>query len=532
MRNDRWTDGVYHNIRQEFIMKFNIETWFDAVKNNRTDIVQRFLENKFDVETRDKTQRTALHVAACNNALDVAKFLLMKTSADIEAQMSDQGTPIMDAVACNHVQMVMLLLQYRANAAAQDINEWTLMHWIADEDCLELVDLIYNHKKNLLVAKRWNGIAPLHMVRSATMAEKLITLGSPVYDITSEYGSTPLIEAVEQDQIEVALCLIKHGANILHENFRKESAFTIAKQRNQILYKLLVKIVTPAYDKKGHRRRDKKSPFEKNITMALSAPQRGVNEKLIEIHASRRIDLFFYLLIAYYNTKLIINIEETHIQHGEGKKKQKHSAACHSAILTSLWDTLHQSPAGSTASVKSYQTSILNDTHFENSLNSTVELDESVNYFDTNYIEGRSQTNLKMRAKAIDILNKVSLGQLDPIEGTNRFLDEMHENFLSIENAYFNAPELKTSPKLTRPAIFNAQYKGTFFNACGFSRSQDAPEKPILQDDYIHMLLSSSKTQRAHFEQSFFNNRKKRIEAYNTIKQEMKLPVQYQNILV
>lgn len=511
-----------------YILKFNTKTWFKAITENNVEIVQRFLDKNFNVETKNETNRTALHVAAEHNALDVARILLRRTTANIEAKISDQGTPLMDAVACDHMEIVRIFLQYNANVCVQDTNEWTLMHWIANEDCLNLVDIIHHSAKHLIFMKRWNGIAPLHMVRSAGMAEKFIALGAPVDDVADEYGSTPLIEAVEQNRIKVALCLIKHGANILHQNHKKKSAFTISEQSNQTLYQLFKQIVAPPLNKQGYRTR-KKSAFNDNITMALSCTQMGIDQLLIENHASRRVDLFFYTLIAYYNTKLFVEIEDTFLQHGLGTKKQN-SAACHSAILTSLWDTNHTSPPATDHNFTSYRTSILNGTHFENSLNATVELDVSVNYFDTNYIEGRSATHLKMRVIALAILNKVSRGELDPIEGMNCFLSKMHKNFMSIQSDYFNNKELKSSPKLSRQAIFTAQYKGTFFNSCAFQTIENAPDDIILKDDYVNMLLASSKEERINLNRNptnFFGSKEKRRMAFKCIKQEMNLPVQY-----
>lgn len=512
--------------------------WFRAVKHNDTEVIGDLLQNGFDIEACNDTQRTALHVAAENNAVDVA-ILLLRHHANIEAKMSDKGTPLLDAAACGHVEMTLLLLTHGANFAAKDQNEWGVMHWIANEDQLRLIDALCLQRpeliSNWLTAKRWNGIAPIHMVSSAHMTKKLIALGVTVDEVTSEYGSTPLIEATEQNQLDIVICLVRHGANILHTNHRHETALDIADRTSAHTIKAFFE---ETLSKQNNPQR-KKTNYMDNRTAALQMRHEGVDLRHIKFHASLRMDLFFFTLIAYYQSKLTIDIEQTNRQHGQGSNKTN-TAACHSAILTSLWDTerersSHHYNTRNAPTVTSYRTGILNGTHFEDSLNLTVELDKAVNYFDTQCIEGKTKTNQKMRAAALNILNDVSSGKYDPIAGMNQFLNLLHRHFLTIQTAYIGHKELVTSPKATRSDIFTAQYKGSFYNTCGFKSEKRAPDRIELHEDYIQAQLPLTKKERTSLrdQPGLFSTRdKKKIyqAAFLRVKQDMDLPVQYQHI--
>ncbi len=546
--------------------KINNDKWFIATKKNDVNTIKNLLKNNLNIEVRNKKQQTALHVATQHNALEVIELLiqhhcdleakdkeqrtalhiaaengtteaaeiLIKNGSHIEAKMSDGATPIIHAVGNKKRQMVLLLLKSGAKVDAKDESGWSVMHWAAHTNDLQITTLLYQHKRQLIFSVLSNGLAPLHMAESPKMVKKLIALGTPVDLIMKEDQNTPLIEAVYQAQVAVAICLVNQGANILYVNEKGQSAFSLSKITSLELYSFFEKIVSPVKNKSQRLVRTQVA-FEKNDTMALSLKKNGIDRQLIQTHASRRVDLFFYTLIAYYNSKLTVHIEDTHIQYGKGSRKNN-THACHSAILPSLWDTIHEEPSHTqntrnNPGVTSYRTGILNRTHFEKSLNATVELDVSVNYFDSNYVESHSTQQNGMRAKALAILNQTSQGKSDPIKGLKTFLTHMRDNFLAKKQCYLDKENLKTSPKETRSAIYKAEFYGTFFNACGFNKEEEIPNKIQIQEDYIIASLPLSSAERVFFPHLDRVKKKEMIQkAYQTIKHDMDLPVKYLNI--
>lgn len=136
-------------------------------------------------------------------------------------------------------------------------------------------------------------------------------------------------------------------------------------------------------------------------------------------HANRRVDLFFYTLIAYYLTGLNPTNGHTSLQHGKGRHINADTAAtvgCHSSFTPSLLDeTIYQNRPYSRK-----RKSLVCHTHFMDSLNATMELPPFVNQLDE-LIEGAC------RPKCMKILTAVSYGKINPIEGLTLFLQMMKE---------------------------------------------------------------------------------------------------------
>lgn len=232
----------------------------------------------------------------------------------------------------------------------------------------------------------------------------------------------------------------------------------------------------------------KKTNYVDNLTIGLACERSGkIEPQAIIEHAQRRIDMFFYTLILYYKSNLTVQIDDTIFQHGAGTNQ---TAACHSAILPALWETeilipSHQMNTRNNPLMMKKKTSILDGTHFQQSINSTVELHQSVNYFETHYLEGKKSEN-KMRNKALAIINRVSNETINPTQGMLEFLIALNLTFNNVKKDYFTKSELKTSPKETRSCIFDCEKKGSFQST--WHENMDT-NHPTLNDDYVDTML-------------------------------------------
>lgn len=145
----------------------------------------------------------------------------------------------------------------------------------------------------------------------------------------------------------------------------------------------------------------------------------AMSKELIIEHANRRVDLFFYTLIAYYKTGILPTYGRTSLQHGRGRTTRKNiniSEACHSSFTPSLLDkTIYQNNKNGEK-----HKSLLSDTHLMDNLNSTVELPPFVNDLD-DLLENTC------REPCLTILRDVSLGTINPIEGLTQFLNMMNK---------------------------------------------------------------------------------------------------------
>lgn len=299
--------------------------------------------------------------------------------------------------------------------------------------------------------------------------------------------------------------------------------------------------------------------------------------ELIQEHATRRVDLFFYLMIAVYKKGLYFDLDGkkgTDKQHGSGQDSRG-TAGCHSSLITNvksarvvnqriladgkgLLDAIKNAFQGlsnlpvvdarnfswqddeeehgvneSTTSDDSSSNALnslffsateaskeaskesrkqsekpegmgegdfLEGTYLAELLNEVVELPEIVNNLDSIIERGNGKKTTKA---ALTILNKVSLGEINPIEGLEEFAMVMHLCFATLEykyGLYFESTgdsSVSNYPRAFRLAR-QLEREGTFqaFNQQTLTVSYDYinlyfPFSEILEELPIDNLLTS-----------------------------------------
>lgn len=259
--------------------------------------------------------------------------------------------------------------------------------------------------------------------------------------------------------------------------------------------------------------------YEDNCTGALSFPYSKkqlqakkdlaslleLSEALIVEHANRRVDLFFYTLVAYYQTNYIPILGKTVMQHGKGRSsvdKENLTNACHSSLTPSLIDkTLVNS---------THKKSLLSGTHFLDSLNSTVELPPFVNAFD-DVLESAC------RPQCISILQQVAVGELNPYQGLTHFLIMMNDFFKHLEsqNSVKNYPDSFYSKIPISPKLIDLAKKGTLMTT--FSH-----EKNKIKKEYIQLLLRMTPDEKDRYTRGTLEEKKALcFQKYREIQQEI-----------
>lgn len=243
--------------------------------------------------------------------------------------------------------------------------------------------------------------------------------------------------------------------------------------------------------------------YQDNISASLKLPveQHQLNENLHNInnlidlskasileHAARRVDLFFYTLIAYYKSNLVPELGWTKLQHGRGRHAYDRSIiteASHSSFTPSLIDnTLYKKTPIISQKFENliYKTSLVCGTHFMDSLATTIELPYFVNEFDTELEE-----TYHCREKSLKIIADVAKGKITPTEGLHSFLVMMQNTFTAmLNNKHFYNSLDKSYP--TKEAIqsklnlFALIKKGTLVNKWNYN-------KQTVNEDYLFLLL-------------------------------------------
>ncbi len=292
---------------------------------------------------------------------------------------------------------------------------------------------------------------------------------------------------------------------------RKSSLrFSSANFNNLLFNPLKIKEKNIGWNK--HRIR---TDYKDNNSVAISLPasQKDLNKKkndapaLLKLsennimeHASRRVDLFFYTLVAYYNTHYLPVQGHTNIQHGIGRhdpEKNTITQACHSSFFPSLIDkTINHAHH-----TESDPTSILSGTHFLENLNSTVELPSFVNELD-----GLLENTYSGRLNSIKIIQDVAQGNINPIEGLNQFLVMMNDIMSKVTKKATTFP-FTFKPSLV-PALIDLEKRGTL-------DQEFCVETQTVRDSYLQSLLRCKPE-----EISNLKNTKKALEKFYLTKIE------------
>ncbi|MDF1796837.1 MAG: hypothetical protein P1U63_09900 [Coxiellaceae bacterium] len=154
-------------------------------------------------------------------------------------------------------------------------------------------------------------------------------------------------------------------------------------------------------------------------------------------HAARRTELFWMLCVAYYKSGYVVNGDQgALVQHGKATPGYG-NAACHSSLLSNITDNSGRGR------------SQIAGLSLDAELNSTVELPIAVNKVDSN-MESEGKATETMRYKTNVMLNRVSRGELNPIQAMQLYFTAM--------NRYFDKAKADFALKADREAPIEAKH--------------------------------------------------------------------------
>lgn len=193
-----------------------------AIMGGHKNVVEFFLSKGVSVNDADANGRTALHYAASENKLEIARFLIDK-EANIHAKA--KGTydqkPIHLAAYGRHENIVELFLNKGVSIDDTDANGLTPLHYAVRFDHLELTKFLINKGANIHAKILVDGRKPIHLAaregyknaNAANIVKCLLNRGVSVND-TDTNGLTPLHYAAKYANLKAVKLLIDEGANI------------------------------------------------------------------------------------------------------------------------------------------------------------------------------------------------------------------------------------------------------------------------------------------------------------------------------
>ncbi|KAF0988668.1 hypothetical protein HZS_1980, partial [Henneguya salminicola] len=199
-----------------------------ATNNNRLDIVRLLVEKGANIQHQTFNDQTPLIISLKNGNKQILQYLLDK-GANINTIYQGQ-TPLMIATISEHTNIVRILLERGADATYEN-NKNTALTLACSYGKTEIVSLLLEKKVNVEQRSK-NGFTPLMEaanIGNIEIATFLIKAGADVNAAPApNTRETPLLIAADKGYNQVVNVLLKHKANIEFKNKKSCTALWIA----------------------------------------------------------------------------------------------------------------------------------------------------------------------------------------------------------------------------------------------------------------------------------------------------------------
>ena len=194
--------------------------------------IAKFLvvEHSQDINARGFDRKeTALHVALRRGHVAVAQ-LLLEHGADVDARDDAGFTPLLLASREGHAALVRILFEHGADTEARDNDKRTSLFLAVEDDHVETVHILLEHGADT-EAREENDISPLEHASMAgflEIARLLLDYGGDPRS-QDENHDTPLHFASTNGKHAVARLLLEHNADVNAQNKNKRMPLHRAK---------------------------------------------------------------------------------------------------------------------------------------------------------------------------------------------------------------------------------------------------------------------------------------------------------------
>jgi ankyrin repeat protein len=169
------------------------------------------VEHSLDVNARGFSDgETPLHVASRMGFVEVARILL-KHGADIEARDRNDWSPLERATTKGHVEVTRVLLEHGANVSAQDKGRRTPLYLASVHGKPAVAQVLLRHGADMK-ARIKNNETALHHAGVKEAAQILLEHGADANALEIR-NRTPLHFASEYGRVGVVRVLFEHGVD-------------------------------------------------------------------------------------------------------------------------------------------------------------------------------------------------------------------------------------------------------------------------------------------------------------------------------
>jgi len=167
-------------------------------------------------ERPPKLRATPLYYASACGMHDIARFLIIEHSQDVNAQDSYRGeTPLHMASRWAHMEVVRVLLKFGADTEARDYDQDSPLHVASQCGDVELARALLEHNADTEALGGYNRTPLLLASREGHVELARVLLKHDADTDTRDHNGYNAMEyAMQMGHVEVALLLVEHGADV------------------------------------------------------------------------------------------------------------------------------------------------------------------------------------------------------------------------------------------------------------------------------------------------------------------------------
>ncbi|GBN29040.1 Ankyrin-3 [Araneus ventricosus] len=205
-----------------------------AALNNRKDIVTFLLDSGADIDIKDAEGATALCCASMGNGKETVRILINKQEENVKSFIEERNKSLFSAVVSGHDDVVnILFLNCKFDVVSLQQN-YDLLHRASQFGHQKVLEILLG--KGFEIDARWDNCTPLHYAvihNRCEIARLLISKGANV-NAQNEEGMTALHWIARGNSVEMLQILLNGGADASIRDKENRSVTEIAVSCNQL----------------------------------------------------------------------------------------------------------------------------------------------------------------------------------------------------------------------------------------------------------------------------------------------------------
>ena len=210
-----------------------------AAKANKVQAAAYLKEQGVDVNVPDKSRERPIHEAAKKGHVEMIQWLC-ENGAEVNVKDSERRMPVHSVAENGNIAAMNVLVKHGAdvNISLYDFTNYPPAYYAAKEGHLDMLKWLKNNGADMKAVIGHDQESLLHTAARAKkddwkMVDFLVNECGLSVNGRDKYGETPLMNAAEQGNYDMAKKLIGLGADVHTGNHNGRSALSFAAEKEQ-----------------------------------------------------------------------------------------------------------------------------------------------------------------------------------------------------------------------------------------------------------------------------------------------------------